>query len=1496
MNTHKAALEMYAFLLLWVVGVGEKVSAVEEEGAAATTKGKRTTTKGGKAAASTKPAKKKTSTWQWVDQVPSVLSLITKVLKTLPSNRVWTTTAERDGFIGVITRPAYQIAESEAFMKIEKIKAGVYKSICVAVKGHGHGFAFQISLLQSLQYFEHLSEPMAEILDVLDKEFDVSGVGDEVLREIAQKTFSAVDTKGPRTYGKFLMHLGELCPKIVLKQMSLLMDQVDSEVRLHRPHIPAQLTAAYKAYPMRIAMVEIIGHLIKYLAGADQVEKREKKINSLFDMLAERYMDVSSYVRVKVMQVLSRVWDLPQKFPKQRLIMTANTITALHDKTPSSSYPKHFLLMAAENSSPAKTKKKKKPRKSEQVNLHAVSQEQVLVAEMEGTQIVHLKLRKRYYAEALDFIRWLDQGSETVGELLGSTHKTEVLEAMEFFRVSYEYGMDSAPLGLKKMLHLIWSKDNASTSEDGKELKGIRAKLLECYRSIYFDPVPDLEPRQQVNRITKNMIEYVRWLDFRMYADPYARLTFDATVAELTSLEEMLRAMMDDGQIPNEVIKRLWQVYSADKEIPRNQRRGAIIVLGMIAAARREVVNDRADTLIRIGLVLAKFTCIALQRLSGTVKKVKGSLDDKSVRLSVDSPVFAKLQDIIESTGRSQDWFGMAEQAINAIYLLGEQPDVICDTIIKRLAARVFEAPRAAAVPEEAAPEDEGMEIENTSMITDATSSKLSQMEGDDMGDAFLLSQLVFVVGHVAIKHLVYLELVEREMKRRKDVAAKEKGHNASSPAPSKDGEELDQVAGSAEDEIGDLIASVREDEMMFSPTSLLATFGPMITHICLNPPMFKHQVLRTSAALSLSKLMCISSKFCEENLLLLLRMLETSRDPNIRSNIVIALGDIAVCFSTLIDENSDRLYKGLSDQDLTVKKNTLMVLTHLILNGMVKVKGQLGEMAKCLEDEDRRVSDLAKLFFTELSTKDNAIYNNIQDVISHLSVGPHAVDEEVFQSTMKYIFNFIEKEKQAENLVEKLCQRFRDTTDEKQWRNIAFCLSLLPYKSERSLKKLIEALPFYQDKLREQTVYERFTEILQKARTNKSANKPDSEMKEFEKILSDFKEQGQEDQALEKRVEIKKAVAKRRAVRRDGDGGAGGVRPLSQIKILRSIVRNVHIARSVQNGQNGGPAEQELDGMKPCEHFDLIVGTGTGGLLAVLVGRLQLTLGELEEAYREFAETVYGQSKMDKWWSILSTSRYRPVDVENVMNKWIKESLLDEECRVCDMCSDEGHAVLMREKQTGDRVCRVAVTATSMANTQSCRLIRSYSSLKHRLSNLTIVEAIRATTASYLKFPPVLCDGEWFISAAEAGYNNPALLAKEEVTEGIAFNSASVQCLVRIGSGTRQPNTLVHPSPSAFWMSVKQHVIGDVPLLLRPLSMMASDSETVRDGLQKDRQLHPNGQSIYFDFDVNLAQWDVGKWSLEAAQLVNAQSEDYLNRPEILGRMQIVADFLTAQ
>ena len=72
-------------------------------------------------------------------------------------------------------------------------------------------------------------------------------------------------------------------------------------------------------------------------------------------------------------------------------------------------------------------------------------------------------------------------------------------------------------------------------------------------------------------------------------------------------------------------------------------------------------------------------------------------------------------------------------------------------------------------------------------------------------------------------------------------------------------------------------------------------------------------------------------------------------------------------------------------------------------------------------------------------------------------------------------------QEKQAENIVEKLCQRFRIAEEPRQWRDIAYCLSLLPFKSERSVKKLIEGLQFYRDKLHEEDVYNRFQEILVK-------------------------------------------------------------------------------------------------------------------------------------------------------------------------------------------------------------------------------------------------------------------------------------------------------------------------------------------------------------------------------------------------------------------------------
>lgn len=63
---------------------------------------------------------------------------------------------------------------------------------------------------------------------------------------------------------------------------------------------------------MRMALVEIVGMLIHEIAVSDEGEQesREKKINNLFELLTERFLDLSSYVRAKVINTLSRICEL----------------------------------------------------------------------------------------------------------------------------------------------------------------------------------------------------------------------------------------------------------------------------------------------------------------------------------------------------------------------------------------------------------------------------------------------------------------------------------------------------------------------------------------------------------------------------------------------------------------------------------------------------------------------------------------------------------------------------------------------------------------------------------------------------------------------------------------------------------------------------------------------------------------------------------------------------------------------------------------------------------------------------------------------------------------------------------------------------------------------------------------------------------------------------------------------------------------------------------
>jgi condensin complex subunit 1 len=305
----------------------------------------------------------------------------------------------------------------------------------------------------------------------------------------------------------------------------------------------------------------------------------------------------------------------------------------------------------------------------------------------------------------------------------------------------------------------------------------------------------------------------------------------------------------------------------------------------------------------------------------------------------------------------------------------------------------------------------------------EATESQEKPVEEEEAGQSGLaLSQLLFVVGHVALKQIVHLELIEQDFKRRK--AEKEKSGAAASPAttgsktpgkkgqkpePKEEKDEMDLIGGTTEDDFTDALAHIRERELLYGQTSLLTNFGPLVKEICSNNTSYPNAELQAQAALCMAKLMCVSSEYCESNLGLLITIMERSPYANTRSNLVVALGDMAVCFNHLIDENTDFLYTRLSDNSLQVKRTCLMTLTFLILAGQVKVKGQLGEMAKCVEDDDDKIREMSRMFFAELAGKDNAVYNHFVDMFSLLS-SDEGLDEDRFKRIIKFLASFIEK------------------------------------------------------------------------------------------------------------------------------------------------------------------------------------------------------------------------------------------------------------------------------------------------------------------------------------------------------------------------------------------------------------------------------------------------------------------------------------------------------
>ncbi|KAF2469234.1 phospholipase [Lindgomyces ingoldianus] len=317
-----------------------------------------------------------------------------------------------------------------------------------------------------------------------------------------------------------------------------------------------------------------------------------------------------------------------------------------------------------------------------------------------------------------------------------------------------------------------------------------------------------------------------------------------------------------------------------------------------------------------------------------------------------------------------------------------------------------------------------------------------------------------------------------------------------------------------------------------------------------------------------------------------------------------------------------------------------------------------------------------------------------------------------------------------------------------------------------------------------------------------------------------------------------------------------GGVRGLSTLYIVQNIMDRLNYMRE----------EAGLQPRKPCEIFDLIGGTSTGGLIAIMLGRLEMTVEECIEAYTKMMKHIFAQKKNRSFISIFG----------GVKARFSSEALADAISQVL-----KGRGISINEKfENGVKPrCKVFV-CTKFQKTNTITRLRSYRIPAGTDRRPTILEAALATSAAPTYFSDVAIEGSKFVDGA-LGANNPAVEVEEEASdlwcEETGHLQPLVKCFISIGTG--------HPGIRS---------VSDKGLknLLETLQKEATETESTnqqflgrwRDHVEKDR---------CFRFNVDHGLENVRLAEFEEEDLIRAATSTYLKERVTKGKLRVCVENL---
>ncbi|KAK4105330.1 hypothetical protein N658DRAFT_116040 [Parathielavia hyrcaniae] len=315
-----------------------------------------------------------------------------------------------------------------------------------------------------------------------------------------------------------------------------------------------------------------------------------------------------------------------------------------------------------------------------------------------------------------------------------------------------------------------------------------------------------------------------------------------------------------------------------------------------------------------------------------------------------------------------------------------------------------------------------------------------------------------------------------------------------------------------------------------------------------------------------------------------------------------------------------------------------------------------------------------------------------------------------------------------------------------------------------------------------------------------------------------------------------------------------GGVRGVSSLVILDQIMTRIKDIYKLSEPP------------KPCDLFHMIAGTSTGGLIAIMLGRLRMSTKEALEAYDNCAAKIFARGNR-KIWSM--SDKFQATALREVVERIVEERGLGE---------------YMRDTEDPNKG-KVIVCVMPSSKIGEPRFARSFYGDQGTEDvwdeGVKIWEAARATTAASSFFKPQTLghgdSAQAYIDAA-IGVNNPVdYLLTEAVRD---FGSARrLGCIVSIGTGTRD-------------VKLERGYLG-IANLFRIIGILKN---TATDGQETHRRLQSRLSPFpgsYYRFTVPDVAKQVGLHHYKKMPLLKASTAEYLAEPEVNRQIYQIAEGL---